>query len=109
MALAGTSLETMRLLRLEAVRETGISRSPSSVLLREEGPWEEFVVRTEMDRWGSSVDDEFALDEPMSERRAPCREGGGGGGAFAPAAVVMALAISPGVGVTPSGGMSTDC
>lgn len=42
-----------RLLRFEAVdaaRETGSSGSPSSVLRREDGPCDEPVVRTEVDR-----------------------------------------------------------
>jgi hypothetical protein len=42
-----------RLLRfdaVEAVRERGTSGSPSSVLLREEGPRDEPMVRTEVDR-----------------------------------------------------------
>lgn len=109
MALPGDSLEAMRLLRFEAGREDGRSASPSSVLLRDEGPRDEPVVRTEVERWGSSVEDEFALDAPMSERRAPCRDGGGGGGAFRLGAVVALLATSPGVGATPEAGASRDC
>lgn len=105
------SVEMMRLLRLEVVRGAGRSISFSRVLRREEGPREEevVVVRMEVERLGSSVDEEFALEEVMSERRAPWREGGGGGGDLVLAAVVVALAISPGVGVTPGGGTSRDC
>lgn len=100
-----------RLLRfeaVEAVRERGTSGSASSVLLREDGPRDEPVVRTEVDRWGSSVEDEL-VDEPISERRAPCLDGGGGGGAFELGVVVALLATSPGVGVTPVDGTSREC
>lgn len=108
------SLDARRILlrfdAVEAVRDMGASGSPSSVLLREDGPRDEPVVRTEVVRWGSSVEDELTLDEPMSDRRAPCLEGGGGGGgAFELGVVVALLATSPGVGVTPTGGTSRDC
>lgn len=105
----GLSADRMRLLRFDDVRETGSSGSFSIVLLRDEGPRDEPVVRTEVDRWGSSVEDELALDAPMSDSRAPRLEGGGGGGDFKLAAVVALLAISPGVGLTPVTGTSLEC
>lgn len=110
MTLPVISLDAVRrLLRFDVVDDvrftsgTRVDRSPSNVLLREDGPWDEPVVRTDVDRWGSSVVDELALDVPMSDNRAPCLEGGGGGGDFRFAAVVASLATSPGVWI------STDC
>lgn len=100
-----------RLLRfdaVEAVRDTGTSDSPSSVLLCEDGRRDEPAVRTEVDRCAKSVKDTFALDEPMSDSGAPCLDGGGGGGAFELGVVVALLAISPGVGVTPAVGSSRE-
>ena len=78
----------MRFDAVDAVRDTGSSGSPSSVLLREDGPCDEPVVRTEIERWGSSVEDELTLDEPISDNRDPCLDGGGGGGDFRLAVVV---------------------
>lgn len=99
----------MRLFLLEEVREVANSGSPSRVLLREDGPCEELFVRVEVERCGSSVDEELALDAPISDSRAPCLEGGGGGGAFVLAAVVTLLALSPGVGFTTETGTSLEC
>lgn len=45
----------------------------------------------------------------MSDRRAPCLDGGGGGGAFELGVVVALLATSPGVGITPAVGTSREC
>lgn len=104
-----------RLLRFEAVDDvrfipgSGNGGSPSRVLLREDGPCDESVVRTEVERWGNSFEDELALDAPISDSRAPCLEGGGGGGDFTLAVVVALLATSPGVGTTPGAGASTEC
>ena len=112
MALPVLSLDAMRLLRfdaVDAVRDTGSSGSPSNVLVRDNGPRDEPVVRTEVERWGSSVDEELALGEPMSDSRAPCLEGGGGGGAFRLAVVAALLVTLPGVEVTPGAGTSREC
>jgi hypothetical protein len=104
MALPILSLDAIRmLLRFEAVDKvrftsgTGGSASPSNVLLREDGPCAEPVVRTEFDRCGNSVVDELVLDVPISDNRAPCLDGGGGGGDFRLVAVVALLATSPGI------------
>lgn len=67
------------------------------------------MVRIEDERCGSSVEDELALDAPMSDSRAPCLEGGGGGGDFKLAVIVALLATSPGVGTTPEAGPSREC
>ena len=109
------SLDARRgLPRFDAVDEarfipgSGNDGSPSSVLLRDEGPRDAAVVRTEVDRCGNSVTDELALNEPISVRRNPCLEGGGGGGDFRLAVVVALLATSPDVSSTPKFGASRE-
>lgn len=75
--------ERTRLLRLEADAEPGAgaaSLAPSSVLRLLEL---DAAVRTELLRWGGGEGAD-GLEEPMSERRAPWRDGGGGGGDFRP-------------------------
>lgn len=104
-----------RLLRFDAADEarfipdSGNDCSPSSVLLRDEGPRDDAVVRTEVDRCGDSVTDEWAPNVPASASRDPCLEGGGGGGDFRLAVVVALLATSPGVSSTPELGASREC
>lgn len=57
----------------------------SKVLRRDEGgSGTDLGVRPELERCGSSVLEEFALELPRFASRAPCREGGGRGGDFAP-------------------------
>jgi hypothetical protein len=87
-ALAVLSLETTRWVgRLDAIDEVrrrsiaGAGDSESRVLRRESCPG--VVVRTEPERCGSSVLEEFALEVLMSDSLAPCLERGGGGGDFA--------------------------
>jgi hypothetical protein len=80
--------ETLRFEDRELVRFTpGVGDdgpSESMVLRREEGgSGMERAVRTEFERWGSSVVEELALELLRFARRAPWREGGGGGGDFA--------------------------
>jgi hypothetical protein len=74
-----------RLLRLEAEAEPGAgaaSLEPSSVLRLLEL---DAAVRTELLRWGGGGGEAAdGLEEPISERRAPWRDGGGGGGDFMP-------------------------
>jgi hypothetical protein len=62
-----------------------VGDSESKVFLQgDDVPWADSVVRTEAERCGSSVLDEFALEKPMFENRAPWRGGGGGGGDLTP-------------------------
>jgi hypothetical protein len=88
-ALPVLSLETMRWeLRFDDdVRRpspTGDPGSESMVLRRDDSAVDiELPVRTDVERWGSSVLDELALDVLMSVNLAPCRDRGGGGGDFA--------------------------
>jgi hypothetical protein len=57
----------------------------SRVLRRDNGgSGTDLGIRPELDRCGSSVLEEFALELPRLASRAPWREGGGGGGDFAP-------------------------
>lgn len=89
------SLETARCVgRVEEMEEArwrstpeGELGSESRVLRREEdvvgGFWADVAVRTEDERWGSSVLEELALEVLISASFAPCRERGGGGGDFA--------------------------
>lgn len=75
--------ERTRLLRLEADAEPGAgaaSVAPSRVLRLLEL---DAAVRTELLRWGGGEGAD-GLEEPMSESRAPWRDGGGGGGDFRP-------------------------
>jgi hypothetical protein len=85
------SFETTRgVLRVDEMEEVrrilaaGDAGSESKVFRRDVvASSAEPAVRTELERCGSSVLEEFALDEPMSVNLAPCRERGGGGGDFA--------------------------
>jgi hypothetical protein len=91
MALPVLSFETTRWeVRFDEIDEVrrvspiGDAGSESRVLRRDDiAPCNEFPVRTDAERWGSSVLDELALDVLMSVNLAPCRERGGGGGDFA--------------------------
>ena len=92
MTLPVLSLETVRWVLgfddMDTVRPapgTGDGGSESRVLLREEmEPSGTLAVRTDIERCGSSVLVELALEVPMFASRAPCRDGGGGGGDLAP-------------------------
>jgi hypothetical protein len=80
--------ETLRCDDMELVLFTpaaGEDRGSESMVLRREegGSGMDRAVRTELERCGSSVWEEFALELLRFAKRAPWREGGGGGGDFA--------------------------
>jgi hypothetical protein len=80
--------ETLRFEDMELVRFTpgvGDAGFSESIVLRREdaGSGIERAVRTELERCGSSVPEELALELLRFARRAPWRDGGGGGGDFA--------------------------
>lgn len=89
MALPELSFETaLCAFRFDDIEEArrispaGEGGSDSKVFRREEdiASFMEFTVRTDVERCGSSVLEELALDVLMSVNRAPCLDRGGGGG-----------------------------